>query len=287
MDNPNLFQDITHPDDQHLTEKAMKQLFEEGKAERECRIIKPDGSIVWVNDRSKMIYDENQLPIRVDGVTRDITEQKAIQQKLQNTINDQNILLHNDPTLIYFKDCSNNIIRVTESVAKATGLTREQIEGRHSKEIYPDMADQYWEDDLEVIKSGKPKHNIVETLTGVDGSSRWLLTTKVPVKNDSGEIVGICVFATDITELKNAELELIKAKEKAERNEIELIKAQEIAHLGSWYLDIETNEVVWTEELYKMYGFDPAFPPPPYTEHKKLFTQESWDILSSSLAKNA
>jgi PAS domain S-box-containing protein len=219
LDNPNLFQDITHPDDQHLTEKAMKQLLDEGKAERECRIIKPDGSIVWVNDRSKMIYDENQQPMRVDGVTRDITERKAIQQKLQNTVNDQNLMLDNDPTLIYFKDCNNNIIRVTESVAKATGLTREEIEGRPSKEIYPDLADRYWKDDLEVIKSGTPKHNIVEPLTGVDGSSHWLLTTKVPVKNDSGEIVGICVFATDITDLENAELELIAAKEKAEESD--------------------------------------------------------------------
>ncbi len=232
-----------------------------------------------------VINDSYGKPKYIAATAFDLTEQKSVQQKLQNTINDQNILLNNDPTLIYFKDCSNNIIRVTESVAKATGLTREQIEGRHTKEIYPDMADQYWEDDLEVIKSGKPKHNIVEPLTGVDGSSRWLLTTKVPVKNDSGEIVGICVFATDITDLKNAELELLKAKEKAERNQIELIKAQEIAHLGSWYLDIDTNEVVWTEEIYKMYGFDPEMPPPPYPEHKKLFTPESWDILSTSLAK--
>jgi len=285
LDNPNLFQDITHPDDQHLTEMAMKQLLEEGKAERECRIIKPDGSIVWVNDRSKMIYDGHQQPIRVDGVTRDITEQKTIQQKLQDTVNYQNLLLNNDPTLIYFKDCNNNIIRVTESVAKATGLTREKIEGRPSKEIYPDMADQYWEDDLEVIKSGKPKLNIIEPLTGADGSSHWLLTNKIPVKNNLGEIVGVTVFSTDITELKNAELGLIAAKEKAERNEIELIKAQKIAHLGSWYLNIETNEVTWTEELYKMYGFDPAMPPPPYTEHMKLFTPESWKILSTSLAK--
>jgi PAS domain S-box-containing protein len=87
LDNPNLFQDITHPDDQHLTEKAMKQLLEEGKAERECRIIKPDGSIVWVNDRSKMIYDENQQPIRVDGVTRDITERKRLELKNQALVN--------------------------------------------------------------------------------------------------------------------------------------------------------------------------------------------------------
>jgi len=44
------------------------------------------------------------------------------------------------------------------------------------------------------------------------------------------------------------------------------------------------NEVVWTEELYKMYGFDPGLPPPPYTEHQKLFTPESWELLSKSLA---
>jgi PAS domain S-box-containing protein len=41
---------------------------------------------------------------------------------------------------------------------------------------------------------------------------------------------------------------------------------------------------MWTEELYHMYGFDPALPPPPYTEHRKLFTPASWERLSASLA---
>jgi PAS domain S-box-containing protein len=68
------------------------------------------------------------------------------------------------------------------------------------------------------------------------------------------------------------------------RSEQILIKVQQMAHVGSWYLDVATNQVTWTEELYKMYGFDPALPPPPYTEHQKLFTSESWEILSSSLA---
>ncbi|MCA1787191.1 MAG: PAS domain-containing protein [Desulfobacteraceae bacterium] len=45
-----------------------------------------------------------------------------------------------------------------------------------------------------------------------------------------------------------------------------------------------TNQVVWTEEFYKMYGFDPSLPPPPYTEHMKLFTAESWERLSQALA---
>lgn len=89
----------------------------------------------------------------------------------------------------------------------------------------------------------------------------------------------------DITESIRAKKELQGSEEKYRISEIELLKAQEIAHLGSWYLDLNTNEVVWTKELYKMYGFDHTLPPPPYTEHMKLFTPESWEILSTSLAK--
>ena len=97
---------------------------------------------------------------------------------------------------------------------------------------------------------------------------------RVPYK---GKTVRTVEFR-DITERKQAEEALI-------RSERELKNAQQITHIGSWYLDAATNQVVWTEELYKMYGFDPELPVPPYTEHQKLFTPESWELLSSSLAK--
>ena len=67
------------------------------------------------------------------------------------------------------------------------------------------------------------------------------------------------------------------------RSEIELRKAQHITHIGSFFLDLTTNEVTWTEELYKMFGFDPALPPPPLKESQKLFTPESWTLLSTSI----
>jgi len=44
---------------------------------------------------------------------------------------------------------------------------------------------------------------------------------------------------------------------------------------------------VWSEELYKLYGLDPTIPPPPYSEHMKLFTPESWDKLSTSLERTS
>ncbi|MFU8765837.1 MAG: cache domain-containing protein, partial [Haliea sp.] len=67
----------------------------------------------------------------------------------------------------------------------------------------------------------------------------------------------------------------------------DLGETQRIAHIGNWRLDLASNQVVWSEELYKMYGFDPALPVPPYTEHMKLFTADSWERLSAALAHTA
>ncbi|MFB1490769.1 MULTISPECIES: cache domain-containing protein [unclassified Thiocapsa] len=64
----------------------------------------------------------------------------------------------------------------------------------------------------------------------------------------------------------------------------DLRATQRIAHIGNWRLNLTTNQVVWSEELYEMYGFDPSLPVPPYTEHMKLFTPESWERLSATLA---
>jgi diguanylate cyclase (GGDEF)-like protein len=65
----------------------------------------------------------------------------------------------------------------------------------------------------------------------------------------------------------------------------DLLESQRIAHLGTWTLNIETDHVVWSEELYKIHGFDPSYPPPPYVEHMKLFTPESWDKLAIALER--
>jgi PAS domain S-box-containing protein len=113
-----------------------------------------------------------------------------------------------------------------------------------------------------------------------NNEDRYVWANAAPIFSDNGIQTAAIVVFLDITESKKVEKALI-------RSEHELKKAQEITHIGSWYLDVASNEVVWTHELYKMYGFDPTLPPPPYTEHIKLFTTESWDTLSTSLAHTA
>lgn len=72
-----------------------------------------------------------------------------------------------------------------------------------------------------------------------------------------------------------------------QKSEESLRRAQQIAKMGSWELDLKTNQVVWTEELYNIYGFDPSKPPPPYEEQMKLFKTDSWGMLKSALDKTA
>jgi len=110
-----------------------------------------------------------------------------------------------------------------------------------------------------------------------DKKEKWYLMSIIPYRTVDNAVEGIIVTFVNITKLKKSEEKLIRSAQ-------DLNRAQQITHVGSWYLDIASNEVVWTEELYKMYGFDPSLPPPPYTEHQKLFTPESWELLSSSLA---
>lgn len=93
-----------------------------------------------------------------------------------------------------------------------------------------------------------------------------------------------------ISEMTFQKLEQIELNEQRRKNEVALLHSEEdlkasqrIAHVGSWRLELESGHVVWSDELYKMYDLDPSLPPPPFKEHHKLFTPESWTRLSKAL----
>ncbi|MDO9109475.1 MAG: ATP-binding protein [Desulfatirhabdiaceae bacterium] len=128
----------------------------------------------------------------------------------------------------------------------------------------------------QAIKTGKPLINQELYIECFDGTHKTILNSAAPLLNDERKVIGAIVVNQDITERKRAEEALRKSEE-------DLKQSQRIAHVGSWRLDVANNQVIWSDELYNMYGFDPALPPPPYTEHQKLFTPESWDRLSTAL----
>ncbi len=73
---PELWIDVVHPDDRKFAEESIRILFEKGNASAEYRVIRPDGSIIWLRDRKSIIYDQDGTPVQMGGIATDITELK-------------------------------------------------------------------------------------------------------------------------------------------------------------------------------------------------------------------
>lgn len=208
----------------------------------------------------------------VDITTRKIAEDKLIESetRFRNVTN-------SSMALIWLSGVDKLCYYFNDTWLKFTGRTLEQEMGNGWAEgVHPDDFDQCLETYITSFEKQVP-FEMEYRLMHNSGKYRWLTDLGSPNYDSKGEFVGYIGHCFDITERK-------KIEESLRRSEKDLIKAQEITHIGSWHLDLASNEVVWTEELYKMYGFDPTLPPPPYTEHQKLFMPESWELLSTSLA---
>lgn len=138
-------------------------------------------------------------------------ELKKAKNKYKHISNELEAILDYFPGLIFYKDTKNNFIRVNKYVADAHGMTKQELERKNLFDIYSnEQAQAYWDDDLKVINSSKPKLNIVETWETEEGT-KWVETSKIPFINEDGDIVGIIGISIDITDLKQAE-ETLKAK---------------------------------------------------------------------------
>jgi PAS domain S-box-containing protein len=136
------------------------------------------------------------------------------EQNLREYLKQLEIILDNVPGLIFYKDTKNNYIRVNKVLAEAHNMTKEGLEGKNCFDLYPqDIAKAYWDDDLEVINSGEPKYNIEQPRDTTEGR-RWLNTSKIPLKNSDGEIIGVLGFSTDITKRKQMEKSLRESEER-------------------------------------------------------------------------
>ena len=162
-----------------------------------------------------------------------ITQRKQMESTLQRSQSELRALFDLMPAMIWFKDTHNGILRVNKLVAQALGKPVAEIEGRPAVEIYPQDAAKFYADDLEVIRSGCAKLEIIETRKRADGTRRWFQTDKVPYFDANDNVVGIVVMARDITERKQNEEDL-QASESRYR---QLFDA---SPLPMWVYDLQT-----------------------------------------------
>ena len=126
-------------------------------------------------------------------------------------------LLENIPDNVYFKDKDSRFLMVSKTFIERFGKgDASSILGKSDFDIFTEEhARPAFEAEQHIINTGEPVISLSEKETKMDGTVSWGLTTKIPVRNESGEIIGTLGVTKDITRLKETELALSRARDAA------------------------------------------------------------------------
>jgi PAS domain S-box-containing protein len=138
------------------------------------------------------------------------SERIKIEEKLSRERDLLQALMDNIPDAIYFKDAKSCFTRINKAQAATLGLKNpEEAVGKTDFDFFiPEHAQDAFNDEQEIIRTGRLLVSKVEKSIRSNGYFRWVSTSKVPIKDYTGQITGIVGISRDITELKNMEDDL-------------------------------------------------------------------------------
>lgn len=169
-----------------------------------------NGTWHWLESKVVPVYDKTGTLIAVEGITRDITDKKNIDDQISSERILLRTIIDTVPDALYVKDMQGNKILANKAEMKILNVNSiEEYYGKPDTEFYTKEAGaKYWADDLEVLNSRKPKLNIQELVIDQNGREWWLLASKVPLFDKDGNLQGLVGVGRDITVRKKLQDEL-------------------------------------------------------------------------------
>ncbi|MFA9392832.1 MAG: PAS domain S-box protein [Prolixibacteraceae bacterium] len=204
------------------------------------------------------IFERISKPFFIKGIPNgrvwsflDITTRKQFEDTLSNERLLLRTVIDNIPDSIYCKDLDSRKTLVNQAELNYMGVQHEsEVLGLNDFDSFPkELAEKFFADDQMVIKSGIPVYNREEYLFNKDGQKRWLLTSKLPLRDMDNQIIGLVGIGRDITSRKRAE-EALKESALVYRNLVEKMPdgVYKSTHEGKF---IEVNPA-----MVQMLGYD-------------------------------
>jgi PAS domain S-box-containing protein len=162
------------------------------------------------------LIDEHGKVTGIVGISRDITDHKYFEEKIQHERNLLRTLIDSMPEFISYKDTDGQYLLNNRAHLHSLGVERqEEVLGKTMFDFHPaELAQQYYENEIQVLKTGEAVLDKEEMVIHRNtGDRRWHLTSKVPLKDNQGTVTSIISISTDITDRK-----LYEDKVQHERN---------------------------------------------------------------------
>lgn len=202
-----------HPDDRARVAAAYRESIAARRAyEIEHRIVLDNGNVRFVRERGRSTYGGDNRPVRSVGTVQDITQRKRAEEMLVASRDLLHTVVESAPVRIFWKDKDLRYLGCNASFARDAGMSRpEDLIGKDDFQMgWRDQAELYRADDRRVMDSDTPVLGYEEPSTTPDGRTTWLRTSKVPLHDRDGKVMGILGIYEDITERKRAEVALQK-----------------------------------------------------------------------------
>ncbi len=204
--------EFIHPEDMNASvEAGEKLLVGEPVVNFENRYLCKDGSYRWIS------WNSRPLPSKglIFAVCRDVTERKAMDRELDESRRMLQLVLDTIPDRVFWKDTNSVYLGCNRLFAEDAGVSSpdEMVGATDFDYAWVDQAELYRADDKQVMSTGVPKLNYEEPQTSPDGGTIWLHTSKLPLTDVDGRVVGLLGTYEDITEQKRAVMALQASEE--------------------------------------------------------------------------
>ncbi len=176
---------------------------------REEYFIDAEGRKRWLETSKLPLKDERDKIIGIIGIGREITKRKNAEEALKHEKSVMEALMDNVPDSIYFKDRQCRLTKISRKMLNDLKMNdMSQVIGKTDVDLFgEEFGRKTLENDERLMAIGKPIVGLTESRKLEDGSFYWTSTTKVPLRDNSGQIVGLVGITREINEFMKAQEE--------------------------------------------------------------------------------
>ncbi len=258
-----------HPEDLKKLEAVRERaLLESVPCELEARIRGKDGQYRWFLIRDNPLRDEQGRVLRWYGTRTDIEDRKRAEEAAQKIEKELRDVIETIPVMAFttLPDGSNAF--ANRRWREYTGLSVEDTTGSGWQSVvHPEDVERHVDKWRLSVATGEPFEDETRFRRS-DGEYRWFLVRAVPLRDEHGSIIKWYGKLTDIEDRKRAEQAL-------RRSEAYLAEAQRLTHTGSWAYKAGGDSLYWSEENFRIWGFDPKRGAPDLeTVHQRMHPED-------------